>query len=78
MWIKYNKQLINIDNSFCMYYLNENGNEIKIKGIDADYTNLYLPSDVKIQKIFDAITHCISQNKNLFDVDEFLKTGIIV
>lgn len=77
MWIKYGKQLVNINNSFNMYMMED---KIKIYSIDGhSYGEIYFPNlDVNVEKVFDAITHCITQNKTLFDIDEFLKTGFII
>ena len=72
MWIKYNKQLTNIDNSFTISISPDNF--IRITGVDGS-TGLYGIPKEKLEPIIEFISYCISQDIRLIDIDQYLIHG---
>lgn len=73
MWIKYNKQLTNTDNSFTISISPDNF--IRITGVDDGSTGLYGIPKEKFEPIIEFISYCISQDIRLIDIDQYLIQG---
>lgn len=78
MWIKYNTQLINLDNVFDIYIINNPDSYfIKINGIDdGRYTTLPGIPKEKLQLVFDYITSYLLQGYHVCDVNGILENDI--